>query len=199
MSQIKSRDRVRDLAEVYTNEREVNAMLDLIPLKRPEDIIPYKYLEPACGNGNFLVAILQRKLNAVNKKYSKGSLKTYEFYVTRALSTIYGVDICPENVEEARARLFTEIKSNFDLHWGSFIYSDGYLPLIHYILEKNIVVGDTINKTDQIEFVDFKVQSRRFEQRFYNFSDLSKENPKPVRTIPLNYFLKIGLEYEGNN
>ena len=51
MSQIKSKDRVRDLAGIH-QQREVNAMLDLIPNK-PDDIITYRYLEPACGNGNF--------------------------------------------------------------------------------------------------------------------------------------------------
>lgn len=63
--QIKSKERVKDLAEVYTNEREVNAMLDLIPDMTDTKQISYKYLEPACGNGNFLIKILERKLNLI--------------------------------------------------------------------------------------------------------------------------------------
>lgn len=196
MSQIKSKERVRDLAEVYTNEREVNAMLDLIPINKPDDIITYKYLEPACGNGNFLIEILRRKLKRINEKYDTATLNVYEFYVARALITIYGIDICPTNVEEARYRLFTEIKSNFDTHRGSFIYSKGYLPLIWYILEKNIVVGDSINTPEKIEFTDFKIKGKQFEQRVYNFATLVESNPKPIKTIKSKHFLEIGKENE---
>jgi hypothetical protein len=196
MSQIKSKDRVRDLAEVYTNEREVNAMLDLIPLDHPDDIIAYKYLEPACGNGNFLIEILRRKLRRVNEKYADKPLKTYEFYIARALSTIYGIDICKLNVQEARQRLLSEVKSNYDLHKGSYIYSKGFLPLIEYILEMNIVEGDSINKPEQITFIDYKVKGKRFERRFYDFSTLVQKNPQPIEILPLKYFLEIGKEYQ---
>ncbi|MDE1892377.1 MAG: SAM-dependent DNA methyltransferase [Betaproteobacteria bacterium] len=196
MSQIKSKDRVRDLAEVYTNEREVNAMLNLIPINKPDDIITYKYLEPACGNGNFLIEILRRKLMRVNEKYDKAALNIYEFYVARTLTTIYGIDICQDNVDEARHRLFTEIKSNFDTHRGSFIYSKGYLPLIWYILEKNIVVGDAINAPEKIELTDFKVKGKQFEQRVYYFSTLVDSNPKPIKAIKLKHFLEIGKKNE---
>ncbi len=196
MSQIKSKERVRDLAEVYTNEREVNAMLDLIPLKKADDIITYKYLEPACGNGNFLIEILRRKLKRINEKYDKSNLNTYEFFVIRALSTIYGIDICPNNVDESRVRLYTEVKSNFDTHRGSFIYSDGYLSLVWYILEKNLVVGDSINKPENIEFIDYKVQGKRIEQRFFNFATLTQKEPRPIKIIKAKYFLEIGKEKE---
>ena len=67
--QTKSKERVRDLAEVYTNQREINAMLDLT--KNLSENIDSRYLEPACGNGNFLVEILKRKLQTVKTKYKK--------------------------------------------------------------------------------------------------------------------------------
>lgn len=176
MAQIKSKERVRDLAEVYTNEREVKAMLDLVPLDNADDIISYKFLEPACGNGNFLVEILKRKLDRINQKYSEKALSIYEFYIIRAITTIYGIDICTENVEEARERLFIAVKASFDTHKGSYTYSQGFLPCVRYVLEKNIVQGDSINRPDMIEFIDFKVKGKRYEQRFFNYSDLTQKN-----------------------
>lgn len=196
MSQIKSKERVRDLAEVYTNEREVKAMLDLIPLKNPDDIISYKYLEPACGNGNFLIEILRRKLNRINEKYADKALSIYEFYIARSLTTIYGIDICPENVQEARERLYSEVKSTFDLHKGSFIPSPGFLSLIHYILDKNIVVGDSINKPELISFTEFRVKGKQFEQLIYLFSSLVEKKPQPIEVLSKKHFLQIGLDYQ---
>ena len=196
LRQIKSKERVRNLAEVYTNEREVKAMLDLIPFKKTDDIIHYRYLEPSSGNGNFLIEILRRKLNRVNEKYAHKSLREYEFYIARALSTIYGVDICSENVIESRIRLFTEIKSTFDMHKGSFIYTPGFFSLIEYILNTNIVVGDSINKPDEVVFTEYKVNRRKFAQARFRLSDLSNKNPKPIDTIESKHFLLIGIEHE---
>lgn len=196
MAQIKSKDRVRDLAEVYTNELEVKAMLDLVPLKDPDDIISYRYLEPACGNGNFLVEILSRKLHRVNEKYAQGPMGAFEFYSARALTTIYGIDICEENVLEARERLYSEIKANIDYHKGSYMYSEGYFALICYILEQNIVLGDSINEPQDIEFTEFKVKGRQFERHVYNYASLTLEKPRPVRTMPPTHFLRIGLAHQ---
>lgn len=196
MRQIKSKDRVRDLAEVYTNEREVKAMLDLIPLKKEDDIIHYRYLEPSSGNGNFLIEILRRKLDQVNEKYARKSLREYEFYIARALSTIYGIDICADNVVESRVRLFTEIKSTFDMHKGSFVYSTGFFGLIDYILNTNIVVGDSINKADDVIFTEYKVSGRNFLQKRFRLSDLANKAPEPIEIIESKHFLLIGIEHE---
>lgn len=194
-SQIKSKERVRELAEVYTNEREVNAMLDLVESHlEPSEVLKYRYLEPSCGNGNFLIAILERKIRYVNQNFF--DQKRYEFYLAKAVSTIYGIDICPENVNEARERLFFAVKGAFDLHLNSHIYSPGFLPLIRYILEKNIVQGDTINAPQKIYFTEFVARGYNFEQKVYNFSALIHcKNPKPVRVIPATYFLNIGLHH----
>ena len=200
MVHIKSKDRVRDLAEVYTNVREVRAMLDLVPFKKPEDIIGYKYLEPACGNGNFLNEIMLRKLHGVNVKYADDSLTTYEFFTAKAVSSIYGIDICPENVVEARERLFRLVKSNFDLHMGGYISSIGFYELIEYILEQNIVVGDSINKPDEICLMEFKPKGKQFERRLYCYSDLVLNKPEAIEVHPFENFLKIGIsQYNERN
>jgi hypothetical protein len=170
-------------------------MLDLIPQKNEDDIISLKYLEPACGNGNFLVEILSRKLDRVNKKYANKSLKEFEFFTIRALTTIYGIDICPENTSEARERLFWIIKNNFDLNKGSYIPSEGFYELASYVLEKNIVRGDSINHPEEIYITEFKVQGKRFARLKYCFLDIiNNKKPSPISTKPYENFLSIGLK-----
>ena len=89
-NQVKSRQRVTDHGEVFTAQREVNAMLDLV--KQETERIDSRFLEPACGTGNFLVEILKRKLAVVEQRYAKSQIE-YERYAILALSSIYGVDI----------------------------------------------------------------------------------------------------------
>lgn len=194
-SQIKSRDRVKNLAEVYTNAREVNAMLDLVlKEKSPEEIISYRFLEPACGNGNFLIEILRRKLNEVKLKYGSKHLSVYQFYMARAVSTIYAVDICAQNVEESIERLFSEIKSEFSLNKGSEYPTEGFMSLIHYVLRSNIIIGDTIKNANEITFIEFSVKGKSFKRKFFKLDELTNKNPVPFQTIDEKHYLKIGQE-----
>jgi type I restriction-modification system DNA methylase subunit len=112
-NQVKSKKRVTDHGEVFTSEREVNAMLDLV--KQETERIDSRFLEPACGTGNFLVEILRRKLKILENRYKKSQLE-FERYTVIAISSIYGVDILEDNVVECRNRLF-EI---FDEKYTSF-------------------------------------------------------------------------------
>jgi len=161
--QIKSKKRVKELAEVYTNEREVNSMLDLIPIKSAEEQLSYTYLEPACGNGNFLIKILERKLNSIkNQKNYNDTLKQYELLVLKAVSTIYAIDICPENVFESKERIFNGIKSYFDLTRNKEDMSEYFIKSINYILNKNIVVGNFIDENNQINFNDIGKEEMKF-------------------------------------
>ena len=91
--QVKSKKRVADHGEVFTNDREVNAMLDLV--KHETERIEARFLEPACGNGNFLAEVLRRKLKVVDQRYSKNQLD-WERYAVLAVSSIYGADM-PED------------------------------------------------------------------------------------------------------
>ena len=115
--QIKTRQRVRDLAEVYTHSREVNAMLDLVPDMFPNAEDPRntdrKFFEPAAGSGNFLEEILVRKLAFVTReRYQTG--QQYEHRILRALASIYAIDIDAENVAESKDRLRSVIISHLD-------------------------------------------------------------------------------------
>ena len=100
--QTKSKQRVRDHGEVFTADREVKAMCDLV--KDECERIDSRFLEPACGNGNFLAEILTRKLFSVKKLY-KYSPFDYERYAVLAVTSIYGVELLADNAEECRERL----------------------------------------------------------------------------------------------
>ena len=101
--QIKSKKRVADHGEVFTAEREVNAMLDLV--KQETARVDSRFLEPACGDGNFLAEILRRKLKEVRRKYRRSPFD-YEKNAVLAVSSIYGVDLMMDNVLACRERLF---------------------------------------------------------------------------------------------
>ena len=138
--QIKSRERVADHGEVFTNEREVNAMLDLV--KDETERIESRFLEPACGDGNFLIEILRRKLAVVKRQYGR-SRSDYEKYSILALSSIYGVDIMEDNAAECRKRLFDEWNQAYSKQCGSEA-NDECREAARYILEHNILCGDAL-------------------------------------------------------
>ena len=134
---IKSQQRITDFGEVYTSEREVNAMLDLV--KEETQRIESRFLEPACGNGNFLIEVLKRKLHQVSARYSR-SQYDYEKYCIVAASSIYGIDILEDNVSECISRLSQYI---FDEHLRVTKKEDAkFKKVIRFILSRNIIVGD---------------------------------------------------------
>lgn len=138
--QIKSKNRVQEYGEVFTNEREVKAMCDLV--KEETERIDSRFLEPACGDGNFLVEILNRKLDVVKKKYKKSPLD-YEKNAVLAISSIYGVDILIDNVLACRERLFRI----WDKAYKSVCKNDCNdltRDAVKFILEKNIVCGNAL-------------------------------------------------------
>lgn len=207
--QVKSKKRVADHGEVFTSEREVNAMLDLV--KQETERIDSRFLEPACGTGNFLVEILRRKLAIVENRYKKSQLE-YERYAIIAISSIYGIDLLDDNIEECRHRLF-EI---FNKQYISFYKSNYKIECINtvkYILEKNIIKGDALSlKTQEsgnesIIFCEWSavngsmIKRRDFMlsfmlepvQQMSLFNDDNKPYsiPEPVREFPLTHFLKL--------
>ena len=97
--QVKSKQRVADHGEVFTAEREVNAMLDMV--MNETERIDSRFLEPACGEGAFLKEVLRRKLAVVKSQYGK-SPYDYERYSVLAVTSIYGVDILEDNAEICR-------------------------------------------------------------------------------------------------
>ena len=158
-SQIKSRQRVADHGEVFTNPREVNAMLDLV---RDESFrLDSRFLEPACGDGNFLIEILRRKLSLLQDLKSPTD---WEFQSLIAVGSCYGIDILPDNAEACRTRLETYVLSQHPaserlnarsagntiqakrsvVTQRSVVDENPYLLSLRYMLRKNIVCGDAL-------------------------------------------------------
>lgn len=157
-SQIKSRGRVRDLAEVYTHEREVNAMLDLVPDMFPSETDPGNtdrtFLEPACGHGNFLVEILARKLRHVTpRRYGRG--ERFEHRVLRCLASIYGIDISPDNVAEARERMRSIVAQHLEAHAATEM-TPAFHEALSAILATNVIRADTLADAAEIELIAYE-------------------------------------------
>ena len=131
---IKSRARVKARGEVFTANREVQAMLDLIPLE--EFKTPFStFLEPACGNGNFLIGIFRRKM-----KYHNGLTEPDDLYALKVISNLFAIEIDEENVLETKARMLecfeAEVSSN---------RKPQFLRTARKFLDTNIVQGDFLN------------------------------------------------------
>lgn len=139
--QVKSKQRVADHGEVLTGKREVNAMLDLV--KSETERIDSRFLEPACGPGNFLTEILERKLRVVEARYSKSQLD-YERYAILAVSSIYGIDILEDNVHQCRQRLFGIFDQCY-LRLFKNKTNDNCRESVRFILDRNIIWGDALD------------------------------------------------------
>ncbi|HOY64674.1 MAG: hypothetical protein BWY28_02904 [bacterium ADurb.Bin236] len=207
--QVVSKKRVADHGEVLTGKREVNAMLDLV--KQETERIESRFLEPACGTGNFLSEILKRKLRVVEFRYEKIQLE-YERNAVLAVSSIYGIDILKDNVQECRKRLF----DIFDLNYTRlFIFGarNECRDAVKYILERNIIHGDALdlktveNNPRPIIFSEWSpVNGSMLKRRDFMLSFLvdkqhqlmifSDENNEaylnePVKEYPLTHFLEV--------
>jgi len=188
---IKSRDRVRAFAEVKTAEREVNAMLDLIDdtVRRPNS----RVLEPACGNGDFLVEILRRKLAVVagNAKSQEG----FEFEAIASLTSTYGIDIMPDNVEEARKRLQILVEEAYSMTKNTWRPSDGFCESVQYVLSTNIILGDSWRAADKVVLVEYSSPfPDKFVRRFFPLAELERPAsrlPKPTGFIGATHYLEL--------
>ena len=210
MSYMRSSERARDLGEVFTPEKTVNEMLDLL-----QDInYSSKFLEPGCGSGNFLVEILNRKMEIVSRlpeastALKSGRLAEYEFKSIIALASVYGIDIDPLNIEEARERMlgvFLEIIQKQSKKEPS----DYLVAAANYVLSKNILLGDLINAPDAIEVIEYsELPNQRIKQRVFKFSDLIfpedevfEDNamlfvhvPVAIRDLPLISYSDLGMK-----
>lgn len=209
--QVVSKQRVADHGEVLTGRREINAMLDLV--KSETERIDSRFLEPACGTGNFLAEILERKLRVAEARYGKSQLD-YERYAILAVSSVYGIDILEDNVRQCRQRLFGIFELNY-LRLFKNKTNDNCRESIRYILERNIIHGDarslkTVGDNPKpIVFSEWSpVNGSMLKRRDFTFhgllehaaikelplfSDLGKDVfiPTPEKEYPPTHFLKV--------
>lgn len=210
-SQIKSRERVGDHGEVFTSEREVNAMLDLVLNETFR--IDSRFLEPACGTGNFLIEVLKRKLGVVSERYRKSQIE-FERHAVIAVGSIYGVDLLEDNVIHCRERLFDAFNLVYESHYGAEC-SIECIRSIKYVLSRNIQWGDALTmksvcgNEDPIVFSEWSaVNGSMIQRRDYSlshllvyqpmegpnlFSDMGEEAfiPRPVKEFPLAHYMKL--------
>ena len=173
--QVKSKQRVADHGEVFTAEREVKAMCDLV---KPEtERIDSRFLEPACGEGAFLTEILRRKLAVVKRQYGK-SPADYEKYSVIAITSLYGVDILEDNAEICRRKLFEIWDAEYTANAKNQA-NDVCRETVRFILRKNILCGDalTLRQADgnPIVFAEWSlVTGDLIKRRDYELAQLLK-------------------------
>jgi hypothetical protein len=136
MNSIKSKQRVADHGEVFTPAWMVEAMLDLV--KDETERIDARFLEPACGSGNFLVQILRRKLAAVELKYARSDFER-RHYALLGLMCIYGIELLADNIAECRANLLEILAEYLNLDTSDELYRAAF-----YVLSQNLVHGDAL-------------------------------------------------------
>jgi len=207
-SQIKSKERVAERGEVFTNEREVKAMCDLV--KDETERIDSRFLEPACGNGNFLAEILTRKLAVVEKTYGK-NLADYEKYSLVAVSSIYGVDIMADNAEECRERMLSIWESAYKKVFKSSPTFNECKTAAAFILSRNILCGDALtlldDKGEPIVFSEWSLVGNNVKRRDFTLANLLQTQsyyelplfedvedvaiPRPVREFAPIHFRKV--------
>lgn len=217
--QVKSKQRVADHGEVFTAKREVNAMLDLV--KQETERIDSRFLEPACGDGNFLAEILRRKLAVVKERYRKIP-PDYEKYSVVAVTSIYGVDILQDNVDECRSRMFQIWNKEYTANCKNEA-NDECRKAVKFILKRNILCGDALTlKTSEdkpiifsewslvtgtmIKRRDFRLDQmlekhEEHKEQISMFTDgweYDKEShtfiPKPIKEFPLTDYRRVQHE-----
>lgn len=186
--QVKSKERVVNHGEVFTAQREVNAMCDLV--KEETERIESRFLEPACGNGNFLAEILRRKLEVVKNRYRKNFFD-YERYAVLAISSLYGIDILKDNVKECRERLFKIWDKEYVTNVKNLV-SGECREAVQYILKKNIVCGDALtmkqNDGTSIIFSEWNfVSVNQIKRRDFAFDELIEAEEREINLFTTEY------------
>lgn len=173
MSFVKSKQRVADHGEVFTPPWMVDAMLDLV--KEETERIDSRFLEPACGSGNFVVQILRRKLTAVELRYGKSDFER-QHYALLALMCIYGIELLPDNIAECRANLLEILAEYLNLDQSDALYRAAF-----FVLSQNLVHGDALTMRTQggqaIVFSEWGYLGKgKFQRRDFRLETLTQSS-----------------------
>jgi len=158
---------------VFTPAWIVEAMLDLV--KGETERIDSRFLESACGSGNFLVQILQRKLAAVELKYSKSDFER-RHYALFGVMCLYGIELLPDNIVECRANLLDILAEYLKLDPTDDLYRAAF-----YVLSQNLVHGDALtmrtHDDDAITFAECGYLGKgKFQRRYFRFDALTQSS-----------------------
>jgi len=170
MNLIKSKKRVADHGEVFTPKWMVEAILDLV--KGETEHIDSRFLEPACGSGNFLIHVLHRKLAAVELKYKQSDFEK-RHYALLGLMCIYGIELLSDNITECRANLLEIFAEYLNLNQSDDLYRAAF-----YVLSQNLVHGDAMTMRTHhalpITFAEWGYLGKgRFQRRDFRFDVLT--------------------------
>lgn len=212
-TQTKSRQRVADHGEVFTAEREVNAMLNLV--KPQSQQIATTFLEPACGTGNFLAQILSRKLATALAKAQIGKNKksqyAYEFNAIWAISSIYGIELLVDNCAECRERLLALFVAHYQDNFKKT--NQEIIAIAKFLLDKNIVNGNALDLKvvetgEPIIFSEWKFSGENIIRRDFYYANSDNNAPlekqltgsfiaQEIHNYPPIYYLDImqGVPY----
>lgn len=215
IKQIKSKTRVADHGEVFTAEREVDAMLDLV--KQETERVDSRFLEPACGDGNFVAEILRRKLvvakkRAIPPKKKKPLPLEFEKQSVIAVASIYGVDLMMDNVNACRRRLYDIWNDEYEAICKNET-DDECRKAVKFILSRNIVCGNALslkvvneNGEDTDEPIVFSewsfVMGTKMQRRDYRFDKLlageyeATAKKKQCKTEPIAQLSLINIPEE---
>ena len=182
--QVKSKARVADFGEVNTSEREVNAMLDLV--KQETERLDSRFLEPACGDGNFLIEVLNRKLEILVKRYRKNQFE-FERNSVGVVGSIYGIDILQDNANLARDRLFKRFLEVYEKFFKKNL-NKNLIKSIKFIIDKNIIHGDAltlkqVNSNNPVTFSEWAIINRKLKRRDFTLADLIAYAPFEKDTL----------------
>lgn len=173
MSLVKSKQRVADHGEVFTPAWMVDAMLDLV--KEESERINSRFLEPACGSGNFIVEVLRRKLETVELTYGKSEFER-RHYALLALMSIYGIELLADNITECRENVLEVFAEYLSLN-----ESDDLYRAAAYILSQNLVHGDALKMLTHddrpIHFAEWAYLGKgRFQRRDFHLETLTQSS-----------------------
>ena len=172
MSLVKSKQRVADHGEVFTPPELVEAMIDLVRDEAAR--IESRFLEPACGSGNFLIPVLLRKFATVEARYGRSEFER-RHHALCALMSVYGIDILPDNVAECRDSLLAAF------HRFLGVGSEDWLAAASAVLDVNIVHGDALTMRtkghidEPITFAEWSYLGKgRFQRRDFRFDTMTQ-------------------------
>ena len=206
---MENKKRIKDYGEVFTQKREVDSILNLV--KNETLNLESRFLEPACGDGNFLVEILSRKISILNSRFKKDKID-FERNSIIALSSLYGIDILSDNIEKLNIRLLDIFIKNYQDNFGEI--NPDFLKSIKYILKKNLKFGDALNykipNSDKfIVFSEWSMVDLDFiKRRDFTFKDIMAYKPidgpnlfsdlgddafipTPIKDYPLKHYRKV--------
>lgn len=193
--QTKSKERVADFGEVFTAEKEVNAMLNLLP-QTIWNKITNTFLEPACGTGNFLAEILSRKLDAVLELLSAKKIKkkhqafNYSFHAVQAVSSIYGIEILTDNCNECRERLLNLFTEHYQTNFKDA--DPNVTRVVEYLLSKNIVNHDALfDKDNPIIFSEWRFIGEMVTRRDFLYGELVNDGDYRFKNHELKFYPPI--------